>query len=140
MIPLDKMRSVDVERDPVTGGTGPSLGAVERAVTDTGFSRFPVRGPDGTYTGYLHLKDVLDDILDETIGPDSIIGVDQVRPLPVIADDTPLDEATGTLRRTSSHLGAVVDGTGRTVGIVALADLVEEFVGTVRDETHRVAE
>ena len=27
---------------------------------------------------------------------------------------------------------------GRTIGIVPLADLVEEFVGNVRDETHRV--
>lgn len=138
LIPLDKMRSVDIERDPVTGGTGPTLGAVERAVSDTGFSRFPVRGPDGTYTGYLHLKDVLDDILDERVGPDTIIGIDKIRALPVIASSAPLDEATSTLRRTSSHLGAVVDDTGRTIGIVALADLVEEFVGTVRDETNRI--
>ncbi len=58
--------------------------------------------------------------------------------LPVIASTTPLDEATGALRRISAHLGAVVDDSGRTVGVVALADLVEEFVGTVRDETHRV--
>ncbi|MEP9394208.1 hemolysin family protein [Gordonia sp. VNQ95] len=138
LIPLDRMRSVDVERDPVTGGTGPRLGSVERAVSDTGFSRFPVRSIDGTYTGYLHLKDVLDDILDDSVGPDTIIGIDKIRPLPVIAADAPIDEATATLRRTSSHLGAVVDDSGRTIGIVALADLVEEFVGTVRDETHRV--
>ena len=138
MIPLDQMRSVGVERDPETGGTGPTLGALEEAVSTTGFSRFPVRGPDGTFTGYLHLKDILDDILDPHVGPHTIIGIDKIRPLPVIASTTPLDEATTALRRTSSHLGAVVDDTGRTIGIVALADLVEEFVGTVRDETHRV--
>ncbi len=138
MISLEDMRSVSMAVDPVTGGVGPTLGSVEKAVSETGFSRFPVRGPDGTFTGYLHLKDVLDDILDEQVGPDSIIGVDKIRPLPVIASTTPLDEATAALRRTSSHLGAVVDDSGRTVGIVALADLVEEFVGTVRDETHRV--
>ncbi|MCR8897568.1 hemolysin family protein [Gordonia sp. GONU] len=137
MIPLDKMRSVKVQVS-ATGGIGPTLGAVEKAVSETGFSRFPVRGPDGTFTGYLHLKDVLDEILDEHIGPDTIIGVDKIRPLPVIASTTPLDEATTVLRRTSSHLGAVVDDNGRTVGIVPLADLVEEFVGNVRDETHRV--
>ncbi len=138
MIPLDQMRSVSVEVDSATGGVGPTLGAVEHAVSDTGFSRFPVRGPDGTFTGYLHLKDVLDEILDERVGPDTIIGIDKIRPLPVIASTTPLDEATGALRRISAHLGAVVDDSGRTVGVVALADLVEEFVGTVRDETHRV--
>ncbi|MGV9712039.1 hemolysin family protein [Gordonia sp. NPDC003424] len=138
LIPLQEMRSVDVEVDTATGRAGPTLGAVERAVGDTGFSRFPVRGPDGTFTGYLHLKDVLEEILDDQVGPDTIIGSDTIRPLPVIASTTPLDDATATLRRTSSHLGAVVDDSGRTIGIVALADLVEEFVGTVRDETHRV--
>ncbi|GAC69684.1 hemolysin family protein [Gordonia soli] len=138
MIPLEEMRSVDTQRNPSSGGSGPTLGSVEEAVSETGFSRFPVRGSDGTFTGYLHLKDVLDEILDERIGPSTIIGVDKIRPLPVIASTTLLDEATGALRRTSSHLGAVVDDNGRTIGIVALADLVEEFVGTVRDETHRV--
>ncbi|MDS1115033.1 hemolysin family protein [Gordonia westfalica] len=137
MIPLEQMRSVSVQVS-ASGGIGPTLGAVEKAVSDTGFSRFPVRGPDGTFTGYLHLKDVLDEILDDHIGPDTIIGVDKIRPLPVIASNTPLDEATTVLRRTSAHLGAVVDDNGRTIGIVPLADLVEEFVGNVRDETHRV--
>ncbi|MFT4042435.1 MAG: hemolysin family protein [Gordonia sp. (in: high G+C Gram-positive bacteria)] len=138
IIPPVRMRSVDVEVDPMTGRVGPSLGAVERAVSDTGFSRFPIRGRDGTFTGYLHLKDVLDEILDESIGPNTIIGADKIRPLPVIDANTPLDEATRALRRASSHLGAVVDMSGRTIGIVALADLVEEFVGTVRDETHQI--
>ncbi|GAA1463118.1 hemolysin family protein [Williamsia maris] len=137
-IGLDELRSVRVTADPVTGRSGPTLGSIERAVSDTGFSRFPVRGSDGAYTGYLHLKDVLDEILDDDIGQDSIIGVDKIRPLPVISGDTSLDEATAALRRTSAHLGAVVDVNGRTVGIVALEDLVEEFVGTVRDETHRI--
>lgn len=138
MIPLESLRSVQARRDPVTGGLGPRLGSVERAVSDTGFSRFPVRSPNGTYTGYLHLKDVLDDILDEQIGPDTIIGIDKIRPLPVLSATTPIEEGTSALRRASSHLGAVVDDSGRTVGVVALADLVEEVVGTVRDETNRL--
>ncbi|NMO00319.1 HlyC/CorC family transporter [Gordonia sp. TBRC 11910] len=138
MIPLESLRSVQARRDPITGGLGPRLGSVERAVSDTGFSRFPVRSPNGTYTGYLHLKDVLDDILDEQVGPDTIIGIDKIRPLPVLASATPIDEGTSALRRASSHLGAVVDDSGRTIGVVALADLVEEVVGTVRDETNRL--
>jgi len=137
-IPLTELRSVQVTADPKTGRVGPTLGSIEQAVIDTGFSRYPVRGTDGTYTGYLHLKDVLDEVLDESVGPDSIIGVDKIHPLPVLADKTPLDEATNAMRRTSSHLAAVVDDNGRTVAVVALEDLVEEFVGTVRDETHRV--
>jgi CBS domain containing-hemolysin-like protein len=30
-----------------------------------------------------------------------------------------------------------VDDAGTTIGLVALEDLVESFVGTVRDATHR---
>ncbi|MGJ0121056.1 hemolysin family protein [Williamsia sp. MIQD14] len=137
-IGLDELRSVQVTVEAGTGRSGPTLGSIEKAVSDTGFSRFPVRGVDGVYTGYLHLKDVLDEILDDQVGQESVIGVDKIRPLPVISGDTSLDEATAHLRRTSAHLGAVVDGNGRTIGVVALEDLVEEFVGTVRDETHRV--
>ncbi|SIS19145.1 hemolysin family protein [Williamsia sterculiae] len=136
-IPLNDLRSVAATSDG-SGRMGPTLGSIEEAVADTGYSRFPVRSTDGTYTGYLHLKDVLDEIVDDEAGPDTIIGADKIRPLPVLSADTPLDAATAALRRTSSHLGAVVNTNGRTVAVVALEDLVEEFVGTVRDETHRV--
>lgn len=61
-----------------------------------------------------------------------------IRPLPRMATTTPLAEALAGLRRASSHLGAAADPSGRIVGIVALEDLVEEYVGTVRDGTHRV--
>lgn len=138
MIPLDGIRSVQVQLDAATGGLGPRLGSVERAVRETGYSRFPVRGLDGSFIGYLHIKDVLDDILDEAIGPDTIIGIDQIRPLPKIPQTTPLDEAAVVLRRTSAHLGAVVDDAGKILGVLALADLAEAFIGDVRDATHRV--
>ncbi|MGB3696890.1 MAG: hemolysin family protein [Gordonia sp. (in: high G+C Gram-positive bacteria)] len=138
MIPLADVRCVRVQLDDATGGLGPRLGSVERAVRETGYSRFPVVGLDGSYIGYLHIKDVLDDILDEAVGPESIIGVDQIRPLPKIRASTPLDEATVVLRRTSAHLGAVVDDDAAIVGVLALADLAESFIGDLRDSTHRI--
>ncbi|MGB3301087.1 hemolysin family protein [Gordonia sp. (in: high G+C Gram-positive bacteria)] len=138
MIPLTAVRSVNVQLDAATGGLGPSLGSVESAVRETGFSRFPVLGLDGSFIGYLHIKDVLDDILDETVGPDSLIGVDQIRPLPKIRSTMPLNEATVILRRASAHLGAVVDEGGTITGVLALADLAESFIGDLRDSTHRV--
>ncbi|WP_026918007.1 hemolysin family protein [Gordonia shandongensis] len=138
MIPLADVRTVRVELATGAGGLGPRLGSVESAVRETGFSRFPVRGLDGSYIGYLHIKDVLDDIIDEAVGPDTIIGVDQIRPLPKVAASIPLDEASVILRRTSAHLGAVVDDSGTIIGVVALADLAEAFIGDVRDSTHRV--
>lgn len=134
MVPLDRARTVPLR----TNGT--TLGDMEAAVAETGFSRYPVRAEDGSLVGYLHVKDVLDKVSDETAGPNTVIPRTDIRPLPTVLLGTTLYEALARLRRTSSHLGRVVDGRGNTVGIVALEDLVEEFVGTVRDTTHRVAE
>lgn len=130
-IPLDQVRTI-----PLTTA-GATLGSVEQAVIETGYSRYPARAADGSLAGYLHLKDVLDQVQDESAGPDTIIPVSEIRPLPAVAVDTPLVEALSHLRRTHSHLGGVVDRAGSVIGIVALEDLVEEFVGTVRDGTHR---
>ncbi|MDG3010749.1 HlyC/CorC family transporter [Rhodococcus sp. D2-41] len=136
MIPLAQVRTV-----PLSVG-GPTLGSVERAVVETGYSRYPVRARGGQLVGYVHLKDVLTEVSDADAGPDTRIPLSQVRALPRVADDTLLDEALATLRRSSSHLGSVTRwspevGRRVLVGIIALEDLVEEFVGTVRDSTHR---
>lgn len=136
LIPFAEVRTVR----SASATSGPTLGSVEDAVVATGFSRYPVQTADGSLVGYLHLKDVLEYMLDDTAGPDTEIPRAQVRRLPVIASETTIDDALTRLRRMSSHLGAVRDATGATVGIVALEDLVEEFVGTVRDGTHRVAD
>lgn len=134
LIPLDKVRTV-----PLTD-RGTTLGAIERAVVETGYSRYPAALPDGTLAGYLHLKDVLDEVLDEAAGPDTVVPLADVRAWPQLRVQTPLDEALAVLRRASSHLAEVVDDDGRCLGIVALEDLVEEFVGTVRDGTHRITD
>lgn len=138
MIPLRQVRTVTAAVDARTGRLGPRLGAVESAVRETGYSRFPVRGLDGSYIGYLHLKDVLDDILDDTLGPESVLGQNKIRPLPRVARATPLDEASALLRRASAHLAAVIDDQGTIIGVIALADLAEAFVGNLRDGTHRI--
>ncbi|MEV6772278.1 hemolysin family protein [Nocardia sp. NPDC051030] len=134
MVPLAKARSVPLR------GDGTTLGDIESAVAETGFSRYPVRAADGSLVGYLHVKDVLDLVADDDAGPGTPIPRADIRPLPTLSLGSTLFEALARLRRTNSHLGRVVDSRGNTVGIVALEDLVEEFVGTVRDATHRLAE
>ncbi|MFE3258616.1 hemolysin family protein [Nocardia sp. NPDC059091] len=134
MVTLAKTRSVPLR------GDGTTLGDIESAVAETGFSRYPVRADDGSLVGYLHVKDVLDLTADDSAGPGTPIPRTDIRPLPTVSMGTTLFEALARLRRTNSHLGRVVDSRGNTVGIVALEDLVEEFVGTVRDATHRLAE
>ncbi|MFE9578030.1 hemolysin family protein [Nocardia sp. NPDC006044] len=134
MVPLATTRTVPLR------GNGTTLGDIETAVAETGFSRYPVQASDGSLVGYMHVKDVLDKVADESAGPGTPIPRTDIRPLPTVSMHTPLYEALARLRRTNSHLGRVVDTRGNTTGIVALEDLVEEFVGTVRDGTHRIIE
>ncbi|MFR9806941.1 hemolysin family protein [Pseudonocardia sp. RS010] len=110
----------------------PRVGDVQHAVEQTGFSRFPLRAPDGRFTGYLHIKDVLD-VIDD---PDAVIPLGRVRGLPEVPADARLDEAVAALRTTRAHLARAVDRVGGTVGMVAMEDLIEHYVGTVRDATH----
>ena len=50
----------------------------------------------------------------------------------------PLPDALSRLRRNNSHLALVTAPGGAVTAVVALEDLVEDLVGTVRDGTHRV--
>ncbi|WP_167101328.1 hemolysin family protein [Mycobacterium sp. DL592] len=128
-VPLDQIRAVPV----AAAGCGPTVAAVTEALTDTGYSRFPVVGVDGTLIGYLHIKDVLSEIDD----PNTVLDGSVVRPLPQLASDMPLPDALAKLRQDNSHLAMVIGQDGRVCAMAALEDLVEDLVGTVRDGTHR---
>ncbi|HYO04383.1 MAG TPA: hemolysin family protein [Mycobacterium sp.] len=128
-IPLGDIRAV-----PVAGpGLGPTVAAIERALVDTGYSRFPVTDGAGEYLGYLHIKDVLSLMND----PDAVLDASSVRALPRLPSSLPVPDALTRLRRDNSHLALVTTGE-QVTAVVALEDLVEDLVGTVRDGTHRV--
>jgi magnesium and cobalt exporter, CNNM family len=113
----------------------PVVDDVARAVAETGYSRFPVRAPDavpGGFSGYLHVKDILD-IADDPSAP---VPPQRVRRLPQVRVTDRLDVAIAVLRRAGAHLGRAVDAAGATAGLVTLEDLIEHYVGTVRDATH----
>ncbi|MGH3436126.1 MAG: hemolysin family protein [Sciscionella sp.] len=112
----------------------PTVGDVEAAVVATGFSRFPVRAADGVgLVGYLHVKDVLDQV---GAAPETPVPAERIRGLPVVAVGAKLDAALSALRRERSHLATAIGAGGAVLGVVAMEDLVEEYVGTVRDGTH----
>jgi len=123
LIPISGLTTIPAE---------PTLGDIERAVAQTGFSRFPLC-TDRNLVGYLHVKDVL-----ELLGrsPDTPVPPGSVRPLPEVPVTAKLDEALTLLRRSGSHLARLVGPGGSTEGVVALEDVLEEYVGTVRDATH----
>lgn len=107
--------------------------AGEQALAQTGYSRFPVVDRGGRFIGYLHIKDVL------TLGdnPQTVIDLAVVRPLPRVPQSLPLADALSRMRRINSHLALVTADNGSVVGMVALEDVVEDLVGTMRDGTHR---
>jgi CBS domain containing-hemolysin-like protein len=103
---------------------------VQRVAVETGFSRFPVRADD-RLVGFVHVKDALvgDHHLDEAL-PARFL-----HPMPDVDCTMPLPDVLTTLRRTRSHMGNVVRD-GRSVGVVALEDVVEEVVGEIVDAAH----
>ncbi|KID31380.1 CBS domain-containing protein [Prauserella sp. Am3] len=124
IVPMSELRTVPDR---------PTLGDVEDAVSATGFSRYPLRADDGRLVGYLHVKDVLDQVGDD---PSSPVPAGKIRRLTQLPVHARLDTALSAMRREGSHLATAADDAGRVVGVAALEDLVEEYVGTVRDGTH----
>lgn len=133
-VPVADIRAVPV----AAAGSGPTIGAVEKALAETGYSRFPVVDADGRIIGYLHIKDVLKLGLEKDQDPRAVVDLSIVRPLPEIPEAMPLPDALSRMRRSNSHLALVTGQNGDVVAMVALEDLVEDLVGAVRDGTHRV--
>ncbi|MFC9331469.1 hemolysin family protein [Kitasatospora sp. NPDC057015] len=121
----------------VTVGTKVTAAQIEELAVRTGFSRFPVVDGDvaaNGFLGYLHLKDILD-----VEDPTAPVPARLWRPITVVRGSLPLDDALGAMRRAASHLAAVIDAEDRTLGLIALEDVVEELVGEVHDPDHRPA-
>ncbi|NUS71880.1 MAG: HlyC/CorC family transporter [Corynebacteriales bacterium] len=99
---------------------------------DTGYSRFPVIGPDG----------------DEILG---IVGAKEIMSVPahkrahtairmvssralVVPSTLPLPKVLELLRREHRQLACVADEYGGFAGVISLEDIAEELVGEIHDE------
>ncbi|EHN12117.1 Uncharacterized protein [Patulibacter medicamentivorans] len=114
---------------------GATLEQIEALAGRTGFSRFPVRGADGGWSGYLHVKDLLRDEMVPRAAP---LPARFVRPLPVVRDSDRLRSILRTMQQSTAHLAQVRDADGQVVGMVAFEDVLEELVGEIRDESQRL--
>jgi CBS domain containing-hemolysin-like protein len=128
-IPLSEIRAVPVAAE----ATGPTVRAIEQALVESGYSRFPVTDTASRYIGYVHIKDVLP-VVDDA---DAVVDLSIVRPLPRVSASLPLPDALSRLRRRNSHLALVTGTDGGVIAMVALEDLVEDLVGTMRDRAQR---
>lgn len=111
---------------------------VEEAAGRTGFSRFPVTR-DGEMIGYLHLKDALEVKDKHRNRP---IAESWIRPLPTVRLTDQLSEVLEVMQSSGAHLARVVvrssRGRGKTLGLVALEDVLEELIGEVRDAAQQI--
>ncbi|MBO1266891.1 hemolysin family protein [Arthrobacter cavernae] len=123
MVPLDKLVMLKSASTPVE---------LEKAVSRTGFSRFPMLDDDGELAGYIHVKDVLS-IPEE--GRNHRIAEGRIRSLANLSPDDEIEDAMAVMQRTGSHLARVVGPGGATLGVLFLEDVIEQLVGEIRDAT-----
>ncbi|HEY3358261.1 MAG TPA: CNNM domain-containing protein [Polyangia bacterium] len=94
------------------------------------YSRYPlVREDPDRPVGFIHLKDLV--IRGDPAAPDLHA---LARPLLGTTETTPLEALLGQMQRRRIHAALVRDAAGRWTGFVTLEDIIEELVGTIRDE------
>ncbi|MEU0374194.1 hemolysin family protein [Streptomyces sp. NPDC006283] len=103
-------------------GTTPEQ--LERLSAESGFSRFPVVDQGRRILGYLHVKDALDAAPRDVAFP-----VAAMRPIARVRATTPLDDVLTAMRRSRTHLAAVLDESGNPEGLVTMEDILRELVG-----------
>lgn len=108
-----------------------SIAQAVKVIIDTGHSRYPVvKGSFDDIIGFVNVRDLLDPQLHER---QTRIG-DLVRPIQFVPGTKELLPVLSYMRGEGSHIAIVVDEYGGTDGIITLEDLVEQFIGEIRDE------
>lgn len=123
MVPIDDVVALPADVAPK---------AFEKAVGRTGFSRFVLEDADGSYTGYLHLKDVMTVPSERYREP---VPVTKVRSMANVAVSDEIEDALSLMQRTGSHVARVISAEGTTVGVLFLEDVLEVLVGEIHDAT-----
>ncbi|MFC7402779.1 hemolysin family protein [Citricoccus sp. GCM10030269] len=118
--------------DVVTLAADVTPKAFEKAVGRTGFSRFVLEDADGSYTGYLHLKDVMTVPGERYAEP---VPVTKVRSMANVSVSDEIEDALTLMQRTGSHVARVISAAGETVGVLFLEDVLEVLVGEIHDAT-----
>ena len=98
-------------------------------VTEREHSRYPIAGEDVDHIlGFLHVRDLL------TPPASARVVGDLIRPTVFFPGSKPVLSALSEMQGENNHLAIVVDEYGGTDGIVTIEDVLEEFVGQIRDE------
>jgi len=96
------------------------------------FSRYPLIHNDTEKpAGIIHVKDLFLDRRDEDAPPDLL---KLARPYLTTTDTTPLESLLVEMQRRFIHVALVHNADGKWVGLISMEDIIEEIIGTVRDE------
>jgi CBS domain containing-hemolysin-like protein len=131
--PLREVASVMVPRESVVAvSSGSTVEDVEAAALASGHSRIVVYGRDlDEVLGFVHVKDLLGV---SAAARRRRLPTRLVRRMLVVPATRTLQQLLLAMRRARVHAALVVDGGGRTAGIVTLEDVLEVLVGDIRDE------
>ena len=112
--------------DIVAVERGAAAGEIAREVAQSKYSRLPVYERDLDHVvGLIHSFDVL-------AHPEAPVAT--VRRVVMVPGETACHELMRRMLRERVHLAIVQGGSGDTLGLVTLEDLVEELVGDISDE------
>jgi len=128
-----KVRDVATALDQLVSlPLGASASDLQEAVSEHGFSRYPVM-ENGELLGYWHLKDSLtaNDQL-ATPMPHKLM-----RAMISIPESAELEDALAQMRKSGAHIARSFSSSGEVVGCLFLEDVIEELVGEIEDATRR---
>lgn len=129
MTPITRVVMVDIEADVETAAS---------LCVESGHTRLLVTedsNPD-RIRGVIHANSLLRLVISK--GRQTSIR-EVVRDALIVPETKPLDTLLAELRHSRNTIAVVLDEYGRTAGIVAVEDIVEEIVGEIADETDPAA-
>jgi len=101
-----------------------------RVIKSTHFTRYPLITVDPTRpTGFVHVKDLVIHGDDNPPDPCAL-----ARPLLATTEATLIEALFAEMQRRRIHVALVTDSEGQWTGFVTLEDVIEELVGSIRDE------
>lgn len=136
---FEHLTAADVTMQPdtlVTVAPDATVADIEALSARTRFSRFPITDTDGSFIGYIHVKDLLslDDGHRDQIFPQNLI-----RTFASVSPNAKLQSVMRLMQREQAHFALVTEENSTSEnsvsGIVALEDVLEELVGEVRQAT-----
>jgi len=122
MVPEEKMAIFDINT---------SMEDITKTIVKTGYTRFPVKeGEASNVIGFVHAKDVF-----RLMESKQSISVKKIlRPPYFVPADKTIDAQLRSFQAQKLHQAVVLDAEGKVAGLITLEDILEELVGSIRDE------